>query len=401
MIRDLETWLLQNYGLEVMSPDPQLSRMKVALGTLTGKLNQKKIITIAGTNGKGETTLRLSGLLHDKKHLTWTSPHIESVTERFRSEKGLIDSERLTRLVERCHDDLLSRKLRLSYYEFLFFVFCTWASEENPEYLLLEVGLGGRLDAVNVFDADLLLLPSISRDHQEYLGPRYDGILREKIALLRPGAVLISFLALKYLQERAKSYALSIGAKNLELSDELPSHKFHFSERNHLLAYAAYSFLIEGKLNINEKKLSESLEKLHPLPNRGEVIERGARFLLFGSHNVDGVRKLIQLLHSDNYTFPKAPFTSVYVAFSKRDEQDIRVLLRMLKRAGIGEIRVTSFSHPKAMSAKAMENLCVQEGLNFVRNIEEELLHLSTGETSLVTGSYYFLAHVKSLLRGR
>lgn len=394
MIPDLESWLLKNYGQEVMSPDPGLERIRLTLGDLVEKINKKKIITIAGTNGKGETTLRLSGLLKNKTHVVWTSPHVESVTERFRNENGTISYEALAVLIENCHQDLQSQTLKLSYYEFLFFVFCTWAQSQDSEYFLFEVGLGGRLDAVNVFNADLLLLPSIARDHQEFLGPRYDGILREKLALLRSGSTLISFLGLRYLQERAKTYSHTVGAEHRELDESYPHNNFNFSQRNHLLAHAAYSFLT-GDMTPN------GLEDLSPLPNRGEVINSGGRIVLFGSHNVDGMRKLIQLLHSDNYTFPKAPFSSVYVAFSKRDEQDLRVLLRMLKRAGIGEIRVTTFPHPKAMSAKAMESLCIQEGLNFVRHIEEELKQIPLGETSLVTGSYYFLGHVKSFLRGR
>lgn len=401
MIHDLESWLLRNYGKEVMSPDSNLGRMKEALSELVQKLNQKKIITIAGTNGKGETTLRLSTLLGSRSLVVWTSPHIESVCERFRTQDGLIDRDHLESIVLECHENLLARKIKLSYYEFLFFVFCHWADSQNPEYLLLEVGLGGRLDAVNVFDAGLMLLPSISRDHQEFLGPRYDGILKEKLGILRPGAMLISFLQLKYLRERAKVYSTSVGANHVELEDEFYLPNLNFSERNLLLAHAAYSFLIEGRINLTQEMAKECLKKLSPLPNRGEVLEGESSLVLYGSHNVDGMRKLIQLLHSDNYTFPRLPFAAVYVAFSRRDEQDLRTLLRILKGANVGEIRVTSFPHPKAMSAEAMEKLCRQEGLSFVRNIEEEFSRLPSGETSLVTGSYYFLGYIKSILRRR
>ena len=401
MIQDLGAWLLSQYGQEVLRPDPNLSRMRLALGDLLPKLNQKKIITVAGTNGKGETILRLSELLGERSHVVWTSPHIERVTERFKSESGEINSTELSELVHNCDKNLRSRGIKLSYYEFLFYVFCQWTSVQDPEFILLEVGLGGRLDAVNVFDAELLLLPSISRDHQEYLGNRYDGILKEKIALLRKGATLISFLKLKYLQGRASDYAQSIGAEHVELETLVSSQNLHFSERNYLLAHAAYSLLIEGEISLSQEMLRRDLRNLSPLSNRGELIEKGGRFILFGSHNTDGMRKLIQLLHSDNYNFPSPPFTSVYVAFSKRDERDLRVLLRMLKKAGLGEIRVTSFPHPKAMDARVMKNLCDQEGLNFVQNIEENLQHHTAGETGLVTGSYYFLGHVKSLLCGR
>ncbi len=401
MISSLTEWLIVNYGREEMKKEAGLSRIREALADILPDLSRKKIITIAGTNGKGETTLWLSHHLGSRTHCTWISPHVERITERFRDENGEISEEDLKHLILKCHGTVLEKGYSLSYYEFLFFVFCHWARQKSPEILLLEVGLGGRLDAVNIFDADLVLLPSISRDHQEFLGKRYDQILQEKLGLLRPKTTLIHFLSFDYLKERTQKTALLVGAKNIELGRWNLARPWEFSVRNQLLARAAF-LLMTGT---NAENLKEELEKFRPgahfLENRGENISSQGEWIFYGSHNVDGVRNLIQFLQCGNYNFTRPPYDTVLVAFSRRDQNDLRTMLKMLSGSGLGKIIVTSFPHPKAMDPAVMEKLAGLEGINFVHDVEAYIQNSKDGARTLVTGSYYFLGHIKSLLRRR
>ncbi len=390
MKTDLLTFLLAHYGQEQMRPG--LDRIRRALGDLLPELQKKKIIIIAGTNGKGETTLRLSGLLKARSHVTWTSPHIVRLTERFRDQHGEISESELERLVLGCHEKVRQGEFELSFYEFLLFVFCSWSRELNPEVLLLEVGLGGRLDAVNVFDADLVLLPSISRDHQEILGRRYDQILSEKLGTLRKKTKLIHFLDSQYLVERAHAHAARIGAEALALRELVPLPAFEFSLRNHLLAAAGYCGLDDRPFHPEAWPSPEA-----QLENRGEFIRGENQWLFFGSHNVDGLRKLIQFLHHGTYNFKRPPYDAIIIAFSKRSLEDLRVMLKMLKRAHLGELVVTTFDHPKAADAGEMEVLAREEGSKFVSDIDAFVQGRNKGQSILVTGSYYFLGHVKSL----
>lgn len=392
MISDLTSWLVEHYGQERFAPDPDLSRMKKALGHLLPELQQStRIVTIAGTNGKGETTLRLSGLLKDHSHCTWTSPHIIRLTERFRDERGEIDLETLEKIILECHERVQKLQLGLSFYEFLFFVFCTWAHQKRPEYLLLEVGLGGRLDAVNVFAAELVLLPSISRDHQELLGHRLDLILAEKLALLRPKSTLISFLSSRYLREKAAQIVQERGSYWVDLEESVNCAEFTL--RNSVLARAAYAHLTGRSDVVDSPCLS--------LENRGDLLVKGGSYVFYGSHNVDGMRNLIQFLHSDTYTFSKIPFDAVIVAFSQRSERDLRALLKMLKVSRLGEIVVGKFPHPKAADPEMLMRLCAQEGIRFAQDFDSYVHGTNNNQTFLVTGSYYFLGHFKSLLSGR
>ena len=393
MIENLESWVFSHYGTDVYTPG--LDRINCALAALKKEIGRSKIVIIAGTNGKGETTHRLSRLFKDSTYCTWTSPHIQSITERFSSQSGDIESGELLTLFQDSHDLVKCEKFQLTYYEFLFFVFCRWAAKKNPQYLFLEVGLGGRLDAVNALDADLVLLTSISRDHQEFLGNRYDLILKEKMGVLRPQGSLISFLDLNYLRERASSRAKVLKINHLDLEEVIKIPAYEFSNRNQFLAHAAFCHLTGALLN--EKNWHSSSEFL---TSRGEVIHGANEWWPFGSHNVDGVRKLIQFLHSANYNSKELPFNVVVTSFSKRNEKDIGIMMKMLKQAHLGKVIVTSFNHPKACPRDVLEKLTVQEGLTFVESIADHVQGW-THQKILVLGSYYLLRELQPLFSSR
>lgn len=390
-MQELLDWLLTHYGQEHMRPG--LDRIEKALKKILPEFHQTKIVIIAGTNGKGETTLRLSKHLESHSHCVWTSPHIERLTERFRSERGEIELDELKSVIQECHEAVLSEKFELSFYEFLFFVFCKWASKDPPEYLLLEVGLGGKLDAVNAFDADLVLLPSISRDHQEILGKRLDQILGEKLGTLRPKSLLIHFLESQYLCENAQKEAQAVGAKIISLKDEMKLPDYEFSLRNEVLAGAAYCYLLNKTFIAQEWAKSISF-----LAHRGEVRKNAHEWIFFGSHNVDGMRKLIQFLHSGTYNFSRPPYDLVIMAFSKRNLWDLRVMLKMVRKARLGKIVVTTFDHPKAMPSEVMEALSHEEGLEFVQDMVSYVQGQNNNQRVLVTGSYYFIGSFSKLL---
>jgi dihydrofolate synthase / folylpolyglutamate synthase len=387
----LEQWIFTHYGAETYTPG--LERISRALKILKPSLNKLNIVTIAGTNGKGETTHRLRQYLGTSSYCAWTSPHIVRLTERFTSNEGEIREAELEAIVQKCHEQVKSHGFQLTYYEFLFFCFCTWSQEVKAQTLLLEVGLGGRLDAVNALDAQLVLLTSISRDHQEFLGRRYEQILNEKLGVIRREAKLISFLDLNYLRERTQKISEASGVMHLDLQQLSALPAWAFSERNQLLAYAAFCHLTHTPF-----EPQNFIPKGDFLSDRGEKIKNQNSWQFYGSHNVDGMRKLIQFLHSANYNFKDREFDFVVASFSKRDEKDLRAMLKMLKQGRMGKVLLTSFPHPKAYPSKSLEALVRQEGLDFVEDIEGHVQGWNN-QKILVVGSYYFLGHIKSLFR--
>lgn len=150
-----------------------------------------RIFTVAGTNGKGSTVSTLCSLLGalGYRHGSYTSPHVERYNERVRvngepvSDAVLLDS---FARIEKVRGDL-----SLSYFEFGTLAAIDILSRAGLEFAVMEVGLGGRLDAVNILDADCAVITPIGLDHQEYLGEDRESIGREKAGIIREGRAVI------------------------------------------------------------------------------------------------------------------------------------------------------------------------------------------------------------------
>ncbi|MGK0367984.1 MAG: dihydrofolate synthase/folylpolyglutamate synthase, partial [Thermoproteota archaeon] len=223
---EFQVWLESQHGKEAFEPD--LLRILKILKNLIKEISQNsKIITVCGTNGKGETVGFVSRFLSDEKKTfcSWTSPHILSLRERFISNNEMIKMRDFNTVIFKVMGKCNEERVKLSYYEFLFACFVFYTHQEMPEFILLEVGLGGRLDAVNIFDADLVLLTSISRDHQQFLGNRYDQILKEKLGVLRENKSLICGAQSNYINELSEKYAKSINSKFTSLLKTKKSYR--------------------------------------------------------------------------------------------------------------------------------------------------------------------------------
>ena len=148
-------------------------------------------LVVAGTNGKGSTTTFAEQLLlaADRSVGTTTSPHIHAFNERIRLHGVEAEDDRIVaafEAVEACRGDIA-----LSYFEYAILAALHNIVDMRVAYAILEVGLGGRLDAVNVVDADVAVITSIGLDHQEYLGDTHEAIGAEKAGILRTGAPLV------------------------------------------------------------------------------------------------------------------------------------------------------------------------------------------------------------------
>lgn len=146
-------------------------------------------IHVAGTNGKGSTIAFLRAMLEasgQKVHV-YTSPHLVAFRERIRLAGTLVSPRRLIGALERC--EAANKGEPITYFELTTAAAILLFSEVPADYLLLEVGLGGRFDATNVLTHPLgTIITPIAFDHQDFLGPTLDSIAREKAGILKPGA---------------------------------------------------------------------------------------------------------------------------------------------------------------------------------------------------------------------
>lgn len=345
-----------------------------------------KVITVAGTNGKGQTARLLAqGLLTAGfKVAMLTSPHLEQVNERFWFSGKESCDEELIEVFKWVQSNL---DQPVSYFEFLFLSFLRSVKLKMPEFAVLEVGLGGRLDAINSVDAHIALITSISRDHQELLGNSYLKIFREKAGVFRSGQLVFTNLSLEYLRQDMRRKADEMNLKHWELNES--TKNLDFSQQNQVLAQAVLQELGIKPDWENQSSLSKPVRR---------VLEfNGIEMECYPSHNPDGLRKLVQFLSATKYN----NYDCLLISFSARPRQDLSVMLKILKGlSGPGMICFVHYQHEKALKRDQINLLRDEFDFEILEeaSILEEL-EARSAKKVLVTGSNYFIGRLASLLK--
>lgn len=199
---------------------PGLDRIRLLVDTMGSPHEGYPIIQVAGTNGKTSTT-RLAALLlvaHGLSTGTYTSPHLEVIEERLGVNGRIATREELALAVTdvAVFADLLEATgdTRFSYFELTTAMAFAFFAEHAVEAAVVEVGLGGRLDATNVVDADVAVLTSVGLDHTEYLGNTIEAIAQEKLAIAGPGSILVTGSLPPEAAELARQAARTLGIQH-------------------------------------------------------------------------------------------------------------------------------------------------------------------------------------------
>jgi dihydrofolate synthase/folylpolyglutamate synthase len=200
-----ETAVAQIYALghelaQTPSHKFDLAHMRVLLDALKHPERKFKSVLIAGTNGKGSTAATLASILKAAGLRTalYTSPHLVHINERIRVNGEAISDDNfafLHDLVERCAEGLVTNgelPWHPSFFEMLTAMAFEYFAREKVDIAVLEVGMGGRLDATNVVEPVLSVITDISLDHQKFLGNTLREIGREKAGIIRPGGVVVT-----------------------------------------------------------------------------------------------------------------------------------------------------------------------------------------------------------------
>ena len=181
-------------GLEVSAGwDLRLERMQAALARRGHPEARFPAIHVAGTNGKGSTAAMLDAVLTAAGYRTglYTSPHLVDFTERIRAGGRTIPRTRVVELVAELRADLEAVRIPLTHFEFATLLACEWFARIGVDVGVIEVGLGGRLDATNLVRPVVTAITSIALDHEEYLGSDIVSIAAEKAGIAKPGVPLV------------------------------------------------------------------------------------------------------------------------------------------------------------------------------------------------------------------
>jgi len=295
--------------------DLRLDRMSQALALFNHPENQFPSLHIAGTNGKGSTAALLHNILRQAGYRTalYTSPHLESFTERIRIGQEEIPQAEVVSLADEIWQRTAAANLPLTFFEFITVMAFVYFARNRVDVAVIEVGLGGRLDATNLVTPLVSLITTISKDHEAYLGPDELSIAREKGGIIKPKIPVVcgrmSEPVVKLLREIAQAVdspayflgtAFSFLLKNERLFDYI-GIKQNLSDLavalrgRHQLANAALALaaleLLSKHFPVPEAALRRGLETVR-WPGRLEVMSERPLVILDGAHNPEGVHAL-------------------------------------------------------------------------------------------------------------
>lgn len=263
-----------------------------------------KFVHVTGSNGKGSVCADVYSILRQAGFNAgaYTSPHLADWRERFLLNGKLISRKDFSRLVWRVKPHAM--RLGASQFEVLTAMALAWFSERKPDWVVWEVGLGGRLDATNIVDARYAIITQVSLEHTEKLGKTIGKIAREKSKIIKRNATAITAnqgLALKEIQKQCnsqKARLLKVGAP-LKISCDAKATKFHSQGRewaSSLLGFhqawnASLAIAFAQDLGISAKAIEKGLRNAR-WPGRMQIFSRRPLAVLDGAHNPDGVESM-------------------------------------------------------------------------------------------------------------
>ncbi len=274
-----------------------LSRIKNALKDLDDPCKNIPAIQIVGTNGKGSITAFIENILYtDKKNIgVTTSPHLLDICERIRVNKEKISKEEFERLFKKIKNNLSTHKL--SPFEQIICCALNFFDFKKVDLLILEAGLGGRLDATTAHPfRPIVAIGKIGLDHKEYLGDSIEKIAKEKVAVIEKNAFVISCRQEAKVEEIIKARIQQVGAKII-WKESLPNDyeiglKGNFQKQNAAVAIGVVEELINFGFKVKESSIKEGLKNAK-WRGRLEIIKCfNKKILVDSAHNYSAAKAL-------------------------------------------------------------------------------------------------------------
>ncbi len=366
----LEEWLAHCERLHPTTIDMGLERVRAVAERLD--LNFAcPVITVAGTNGKGSTCAMLEAIARQAGYRTglYTSPHLVRFEERCRVQGESVSAADLSAhfaAVEAART-LAAEAVSLTYFEFTTLAILRLLSQSELDVVVLEVGLGGRLDATNVVDADCAIITSIDIDHVEYLGPDRESIGREKAGIMRTGRPVV-------VSDPAPPQSVLDHAREIDADLWRFGHDFNFSGDKQQWAWAgrgrryaglAYPALRGANQLVNAAGALAALTALRDripvtaqavrsglalveLPGRFQIVPGEPALVLDVAHNLHSVAALTANLDAMGY------FPTTHAVFGAMADKDLRSMLAKVAPL-IDRWYFTDLPTPRAETAASLQ----------------------------------------------
>jgi dihydrofolate synthase/folylpolyglutamate synthase len=420
-----------------------LAHMRVLLAAMGHPESRFPTVLIAGTNGKGSTGATLASILlaSGLKTGLYTSPHLVRINERIRLDCKPIgddDFAMLHDVVDRTAERLVgegSLPWHPSFFEMLTAIAFEYFARSRPDMVVLEVGMGGRLDATNVVEPRLSIITDISLDHQKYLGETVGEIAREKAGIIRPGGIVVTLPQLQEANDVIGNAILDEGARAVNavlyvppvspgstsrLSSDGPDatirHRYPLEVmgtrimvdsplvgrhqlRNLALAIAAAEELHnQGVVQITPGTIAEGIRATH-WPGRFQVVPAAGdhpEYVLDVAHNPAGawaLRSTLSAAYQDGENARE--ITLVFGVMRDKAVQEITEILFPIA----GYVIVTQADNPRAASPEEIRqaavriaaDIAIEEAEDVASALDRAQNVAGAGGLVVVTGSIYIV----------
>jgi len=412
------------HASELAKADFNLDRMRDLMAELGKPQDQYPILHVAGTKGKGSVSALAASALTAAGYKTglYTSPHLQDYVERIQVNKETISRQGLADLVEEIKP-AVARVPYLTTFEITTALGFLYFARQKCDVAVVEVGLGGRLDATNIVTPRVSVITSLSLDHTLVLGDTLDKIAGEKAGIIKPGVPVVSSpqkdealeVLVRIAEERGCDFTLvgrdvkfealshSLDGQTLQLSIPnlhplkltIPLLGIHQVEN----AAVAYAALETGGLNVPDEAIQKGFAALK-WPSRFDIVRRDPPVVIDVAHNRESALRLRQTL--DTY-FPDIP---VILLFCTLEDKDIVGMLDELS-ARVERVVATQADHPRAPSADWIAEQVAKAGLPVetvtpVANALERASELAGNQKLLLTaGSVAFAGEVSIAWQNR
>lgn len=402
-----------------------LDAIRALLAELGDPQTSFKSVLIGGTNGKGSTAATLASILTAAGYKTglFTSPHLTRFTERFRCDGIEISEEDVQKLLHEIGPH--AERLGASFFEIVTALACLHFRDSGVEFAVMEVGLGGRLDATNALDPEISIITHIAHDHTHILGHTLTEIAREKAGIMRQNRLCLTSAtgeACKEIERIAQEkesrlwcigreiqvsadsrgragWDMAVAVEKETIRCNSPLLGKHQVENTALAVSAALA------LGVSEGAIVQGTQKTSWSGRLEFVSWKGKTLLLDGAHNPSGIQMLIEGLQSLDIPFPPL----VFGASADKDLSEMGNLLRPHVKTVI--LTQAEFSS-RAKPASEMVPFFPDAEIFIARNPTDALeqlgqitkhLNLNTPESpvGVVAGSLYLIGEVRGILKSQ
>jgi dihydrofolate synthase/folylpolyglutamate synthase len=414
---EAKTWIenIHRFGDKL-----DLHRMQHAAQLLGHPERSFKTIHVAGTNGKGSTANFIKNILVDSglRVGIYTSPYVVSFNERIGIDNGFIPDAKLLEYANFLRgfweDYQVQFNEVITFFEVLTLIAFLYFRDELVDYAVIEVGLGGLLDATNIIVPEVACITNISYDHMKQLGNTLESIAINKLGIVKEGIPLVTAIEDKHLfplffSETAKHNArlkiIDFTQVDLVSVDKLTTFRYRSQAyilqlpglhqiKNATLAIEVIRLLrLRNHLRISEKDIKSGLRRT-TWPGRFEIFDD--RVILDGAHNIGGIEALRQTVSAVYRDF------KVICLFCMMADKEHQKVIWELDNF-VDEIHFTQIEYPRRADAIDLYNesnhIDKHYDPDYVQAFKTLREGLKENEILLVTGSLYFISEIRRLLQ--